>query len=174
MTNHSNDIAKTIADAELAKYGIGEKPKPQPKPVFKTVRTKRPTTQTELFNMPDIPDFLKRKTVKSNHEDPTETMKIKLGVRAAELERMIKDDAFKMQHGKADAEIGRQQWDEFTQTIAKYIGQAMDARGLAWKSGHDWSLERGALVDHIATFIKDNGVFRDASGRNYIITVKGE
>jgi len=171
MTNHSNDIAKTIADAELAKYGIGEKPKPQPKPVFKTVRTKRPTTQTELFNMPDIP---KRKTVKSNHEDPTETMKIKLGVRAAELERMIKDDAFKMQHGKADAEIGRQQWDEFTQTIAKYIGQAMDARGLAWKSGHDWSLERGALVDHIATFIKDNGVFRDASGRNYIITVKGE
>lgn len=170
MTDHSKNISETIVEGELAKYGIGEKPKP--KPVFKTVTTKRRDSATpDLFRV-DTP----RKVVKPMKEETAqEIMQQKLYVRQCELERMLnKPDDWTMAHAKADAEISRQNWDDFTLSIAKYIGVAMDARGLKWKSGHDWSLERGALVDHINKFVKDNAVFRDETGRNYIITVKGE
>ena len=173
MTDHSKNISDAIAEGELAKYGIGEKPKP--KPVFKTVTTKRKPrfdTTADLFRPVTEP----RKVVKPMKEETAlEVMQQKLYVRQCELERMIdKPDDWAMAHGKADAEISRQSWDDFTLSIAKYIGVAMDARGLKWKSGHDWSLERGALVEHINKFVKDNAVFRDASGRNYLIKVKGE
>lgn len=170
MTDHSKNISETIVEGELAKYGIGEKPKP--KPVFKTVTTKRKAnTTSDLFGV-----WAERKVVKPMKEETAqEIMQQKLYVRQCELERMLnKPDDWSMANGKADAEISRQNWDDFTLSIAKYIGVAMDARGLKWKSGHDWSLERGALVEHISKFVKDNAVFRDETGRNYIITVKGE
>lgn len=170
MTDHSKNISDAIAEGELAKYGIGEKPKP--KPVFKTVTTKRKAnTTSDLFGV-----WAERKVVKPMKEETAqEIMQQKLYVRQCELERMLnKPDDWSMANGKADAEISRQNWDDFTLSIAKYIGVAMDARGLKWKSGHDWSLERGALVDHINKFVKDNAVFRDETGRNYLITVKGE
>ena len=175
MTKSSTDITKPIADNELAKYGIGEAPKPQPKPVFQTVTTTRQSSNDQL----EIPDVLRRtdvprKVVKPLQEETAlEVMQQKLYVRQCELERMIdKPDDWTMAKGKADAEISRHDWEDFTLTIAKYIGVAMDARGLKWKSGHDWSLERGALVDHISKFVKDNAVFRDDTGRNYMIKVK--
>ena len=175
MTKSSTDITKQIADNELAKYGIGEAPKPQPKPVFQTVTTKRQSSNDQL----EIPDFLRRtdvprKVVKPKHEDtPIEVMQAKLHVRQSELERMINNpQAWSSAAGKADAEIGRHDWEEFHLSIAKYIGVAMDARGLEWKSGHEWSLERAALVQHISKFVKDNAVFRDDTGRNYMIKVK--
>lgn len=170
MTDHSKNISDSIAEGELAKYGIGEKPKP--KPVFKTVTTKRKSDTTpDLFGI-QTP----RKVVKPMKEETAlDVMQQKLYVRQCELERMInKPDDWAMAHAKADAEISRQSWDDFTLSIAKYIGVAMAARGIHWKSGHEWSLERGALVEHINKFVKDNAVFRDETGRNYIITVKGE
>lgn len=170
MTKSLDNITKTITDNALAEYGVVEKPKPTP--VFKTVTTKRQSDSTpDLFRV-----ATPRKVVKPLQEETAlEVMQQKLYVRQCELERMIdKPDDWTMAKGQADAEIGRHDWEDFTLTIAKYIGVAMDARGLKWKSGHDWSLERGALVEHINKFVKDNAVFRDASGRNYLIKVKGE
>jgi hypothetical protein len=170
MTKSLDNITKTITDNTLAEYGVVEKPKPTP--AFKTVTTKRQSDSTpDLFRV-----ATPRKVVKPLQEETAlEVMQQKLYVRQCELERMIdKPDDWTMAKGQADAEIGRHDWEDFTLTIAKYIGVAMDARGLKWKSGHDWSLERGALVEHINKFVKDNAVFRDASGRNYLIKVKGE
>ena len=181
-----NTTQKIVSD-ELSKLGIeSEKPKAKKAPYLggKTHSSTsggrgRRYTQIEmeasLFKDDPTPDFLKvgykpKREATANKKFDADTMLRKLDVRMHELNRMMGDD-FEMAHGKADATIKRAQWQEFTQSIAKYIGLAMQCRGLEWKSGHEWSLERGELVSFIEDFILDNAVYVDDTDRKYIISV---
>jgi hypothetical protein len=192
MENLNTQIVDAVVSGELEKLGVGKRKtkiaKPCPTHAPKLIDTelrkyvthpavKRRTT-TGIVEYEGSYIRVKqaeptRTATKSKHT-PLEAQELKLGVRYAQLMRMMDGADFSMAAGKADAEISREKWSEFTQCITQFVGQAMEARGLYWRSGHEWSLERGELVNHIADFIKANGVYRDETGRNYVIKVNGE
>ena len=195
MENSNTQIVDAVVSGELEKLGVGKRKTKVAKPCPTHAPKQQSLLDSEMRKYISYPAEKRRTTtgiveyegsyIRVNQAEPTrtatkskhtplETQELKLGVRYSQLMRMMDGADFSMATGKADAEISREKWSEFTQCIAQFIGQAMDARGLYWRSGHEWSLERGELVNHIADFIKANGVYRDETGRNYVIKVTGE
>jgi hypothetical protein len=164
-----NKIVNDIVNTELNKLGIKSGAPAKDVPVDKSAR------QTAMFDgdgaVVKISKVATVRTKTKPKSDSPEVLDKKMGAVFYALCGMNEED-FKKAHGKADAEISREKWEDVTNAIARLVGIVMSARGLKWKSGHEWSLERGDLVRHISEFVQENAVYRDDTGRNYQITVK--
>lgn len=177
MTSKIEQNINTLVDTNLNEYGLGKKPTPAPEPTYQTKRV-----QGDLLagRMPvALKKLDERRAERERKQENMETaqgridrMETKLAVRADELRRIARkaQDEFVWDTPKGSSKtyVNRVEFDELSQCIAKFIGVVMETSCLEWKSGHEWSLERGALVSLIADHIIENAVHRGVYGKRTI------
>lgn len=170
-------IVKNIATDELAKLGVNAKKPLSERPVERK-RTAKIVHTSEFVENDGYTRASTKRTYPLGKRESTNKKKSDPQVLDKKMGALfyaicgMQPDAFEKAHGKADARISREEWQKFTLAITRFIGIAMDARGLQWKSGHEWSLERGDLVRHIEEFIAENAVYVDETDRKYLISVE--